>query len=171
MRCLLKSCKLRAGVCRIFLNLVVLLASSGAALAQANLATLPWPQWRGPLANGVSPNAHPPVHWSETNNLWWKFLLPGKGHSSPIIVGERVLVLAAVPTGCSIPAQALGLDRYDTPRWGLVTVSTIQTGEFIFPFHGKARLWRRPTSVWRWPQRCQESQRLLRFSGRRSNEA
>src|SRR5436190_15979689 len=26
-----------------------------------------WPQWRGPLANGVAPRANPPVHWSETN--------------------------------------------------------------------------------------------------------
>ena len=24
-----------------------------------------WPQWRGPLANGVAPHANPPVHWSE----------------------------------------------------------------------------------------------------------
>src|SRR6266446_8885413 len=28
-----------------------------------------WPQWRGPLANGVAPRANPPVHWSETNNI------------------------------------------------------------------------------------------------------
>jgi outer membrane protein assembly factor BamB len=83
----------------IFLKLLALLASSGVALAQTNPATLAWPQWRGPLANGVALNAHPPVHWSETNNLRWKFGLPGKGHSSPIIVGERVLVLSAVPTG------------------------------------------------------------------------
>ena len=26
-----------------------------------------WPQWRGPLANGVAPLANPPIHWSETN--------------------------------------------------------------------------------------------------------
>jgi outer membrane protein assembly factor BamB len=58
-----------------------------------------WPQWRGPLANGVAPHANPPVHWSETNNIRWKIPLPGKGHSSPIVFGESVYVLAAVPVG------------------------------------------------------------------------
>src|SRR5688572_15786695 len=58
-----------------------------------------WPQWRGPLANGVAPLANPPVHWSETNNVRWKIPLPGKGHSSPIVFGDSVYVLAAAPVG------------------------------------------------------------------------
>ena len=58
-----------------------------------------WPQWRGPLANGVAPQANPPVHWSETNNVRWKIPLPGKGHSSPIVFGDSVYVLTAVPVG------------------------------------------------------------------------
>ena len=58
-----------------------------------------WPQWRGPLANGVAPLANPPVHWSETNNVRWKIPLPGKAHSSPIIFGDSVYVLTAMPVG------------------------------------------------------------------------
>jgi outer membrane protein assembly factor BamB len=58
-----------------------------------------WPQWRGPLANGVAPRAHPPVHWSETNNIRWKIALPGKGHSSPIVFGDSIYVLSAAPVG------------------------------------------------------------------------
>src|SRR5437870_8748945 len=58
-----------------------------------------WPQWRGPLAAGVAPFADPPVHWSETNNVRWKFPLPGKGHSSPVVFGDRIFVTAAVPVG------------------------------------------------------------------------
>ncbi len=58
-----------------------------------------WPQWRGPLANGVAPLANPPVHWSETKNLRWKIPLPGKGHSSPIVFGDSVFLTAAVPVG------------------------------------------------------------------------
>jgi outer membrane protein assembly factor BamB len=58
-----------------------------------------WLQWRGPLANGVSPRANPPIHWSETNNVRWKVVLPGKGHSSPIVFGDSVYVLSAVPIG------------------------------------------------------------------------
>src|SRR5262245_55096243 len=47
-----------------------------------------WPQWRGPLANGFTPRANPPIHWSETNNIRWKISLSGKGHSSPIVFGD-----------------------------------------------------------------------------------
>ena len=56
-------------------------------------------QWRGPLANGVAPHADPPIEWSETKNIRWKVALPGKGHSSPIVFGDRVIVMAAVPVG------------------------------------------------------------------------
>jgi len=60
-----------------------------------------WPQWRGPLANGVAPLANPPVHWSETNDVRWKIALPGKGHSSPIVCGDSVYILTAVPVGAA----------------------------------------------------------------------
>src|SRR5436190_20329870 len=58
-----------------------------------------WPQWRGPLANGVAPLAQPPIEWSEKKNVRWKVELPGKGHSTPIVFGERVYVQAAAPVG------------------------------------------------------------------------
>ncbi|HEY0548345.1 MAG TPA: PQQ-binding-like beta-propeller repeat protein [Verrucomicrobiae bacterium] len=58
-----------------------------------------WSQWRGPLANGVAPHANPPTVWSETKNVRWKIALPGKGHSSPIVFGDRVYVMAAAPVG------------------------------------------------------------------------
>jgi outer membrane protein assembly factor BamB len=56
-----------------------------------------WPQWRGPLANGVGPHAEPPLTWSETNNIKWKAPVPGEGDSTPIVWGDRVFVLSAVP--------------------------------------------------------------------------
>ena len=60
-----------------------------------------WPQWRGPLASGVAPHANPPVHWSETNNIRWKIPLPGKGHASPVVFGDSIFLLAAVPVGAA----------------------------------------------------------------------
>ena len=60
-----------------------------------------WPQWRGPLANGVAPLANPPVEWSEKKNVRWKVELPGRGHSSPIVFGDRVYLLAAGPVGAA----------------------------------------------------------------------
>ena len=58
-----------------------------------------WPQWRGSPGNGVASHANPPIEWSEDRNIRWKIELPGKGHGTPIIWGERVFVTAAVPFG------------------------------------------------------------------------
>ena len=55
-----------------------------------------WPQWRGPDANGVAPNATPPLKWSESQNIRWKVPVPGRGSGSPIVWGDRVFVLTAV---------------------------------------------------------------------------
>lgn len=64
-----------------------------------------WPQWRGPLMNGVAPHARPPVEWSETRNVRWKVEIPGKGSATPVVWGDRIYVLTAVP-GEKRPAPA-----------------------------------------------------------------
>ena len=70
-----------------------------------------WPQWRGPRANGVSPLGTPPLQWSENKNVRWKLRLPGIGHSTPIIWGDRVFLTTAVPYGdpvAAVPENAPG---------------------------------------------------------------
>ncbi len=67
--------------------------------AAASVPAGPWSQWRGPLASGVSPDANPPVEWSETRNVRWRFPLPGQGHSSPIVLGDLVVLMSATPVG------------------------------------------------------------------------
>jgi len=57
-----------------------------------------WPQWRGPLASGVSPAGNPPGEWGETKNVMWKIAVPGKGHSTPVIWCNQVFILTAVET-------------------------------------------------------------------------
>jgi outer membrane protein assembly factor BamB len=56
-----------------------------------------WPQWRGPLMNGVAPHAKPPIEWSESKNVRWKVSIPGKGSATPVVWGDRIYVLTAVP--------------------------------------------------------------------------
>ncbi len=58
-----------------------------------------WPQWRGPLGTGVAPRGDPPVTWSEERNIRWKVSIPGNGHSTPIVWGDRVFITTAVPHG------------------------------------------------------------------------
>ncbi len=55
-----------------------------------------WPWWRGPTRNGIAPSGQrPPVSWSEETNVAWKVAIPGRGHGSPTIVGQRVYVATA----------------------------------------------------------------------------
>jgi outer membrane protein assembly factor BamB len=68
-------------------------------------AAMYWPQWRGPLANGVALQGNPPVEWSETKNIRWKVTLPGKGSSSPIVWGDYIFVTSAIPTQEATPEK------------------------------------------------------------------
>lgn len=72
-----------------------------------------WPQWRGPLATGVAPHANPPLEWSETKNIRWKTALPGKGHSSPIVWGDRIFLTAAIPYGESVKPRFVRPGAHD----------------------------------------------------------
>ena len=51
-----------------------------------------WPMWRGPRGDGVSLETSAPLTWSETENIRWKSPMPGRGLSSPIVVGEAVFL-------------------------------------------------------------------------------
>lgn len=55
-----------------------------------------WSHWRGPLANGSSPDATPPIEWSATQNVKWKSPVPGRGSGSPVVWEDKVFVVTAV---------------------------------------------------------------------------
>jgi outer membrane protein assembly factor BamB len=76
------------------------------AAVSAAVADQEWPQWRGPLASGASPDANPPIKWSETENIKWKVKLPGRGTSTPIIWGDKVFIQTAIATGKKIEPPA-----------------------------------------------------------------
>lgn len=70
---------------------LVLAASSFAADSN-------WPQFRGEGASGNA-SGSPPVEWNGESgkNVLWKIAIPGLGHSSPIIWGDRIFLTSAVP--------------------------------------------------------------------------
>src|SRR5438034_137080 len=59
-------------------------------LAGAALKAQDWTQFRGPGGLGVSSDKNMPAQWSDDKNLIWKTKLPGRGASSPIIVGDKI---------------------------------------------------------------------------------
>jgi outer membrane protein assembly factor BamB len=62
-----------------------------------NAAAQEWPRFRGPNGSGVS-DANLPTHWTD-KDYRWTAKLPGPGHSSPVLWGERLFVTAADAAG------------------------------------------------------------------------
>ena len=63
-----------------------------AGLAQAGN----WPGWRGPSGDGVSAGKGIPTKWSSTENIAWRIAVPGEGHSSPIVWGDKVFLTSSL---------------------------------------------------------------------------
>ncbi len=57
-----------------------------------------WPSFRGPSASGVSDGQDLPDVWDGESgeNIRWRTTLPGLGHASPVVWGDRLFVTTAV---------------------------------------------------------------------------
>jgi hypothetical protein len=70
---------------------------------------LNWGQWRGPWGTGSAPpDADPPIHWNEQQNVRWKIPVVGRGHSTPIVWDDYVLLTTAEPIGEALPPRYSG---------------------------------------------------------------
>jgi outer membrane protein assembly factor BamB len=83
-----------------------------------------WTEFRGPTGQGHATDVQLPVEWSSTKNVVWKSPIDGLGWSSPIVVGDRVIVTTAVPTGDpksnDQSLRAICLNAADgKPRWNV----------------------------------------------------
>jgi len=58
-----------------------------------------WAGWRGPNGLGISPSTGFSEEWSAERNVAWKTLVPGRGHSSPIVWGDSVFLTTSVEGG------------------------------------------------------------------------
>jgi len=87
-----------------------------AALPIAISAT-DWPAWRGPTRDGIAAHGqNPPVRWSETEGILWKSPVPGRGHGSPTVVGDRIFLATA--DQAKHTQSVLCLDRHTgKPLW------------------------------------------------------
>jgi outer membrane protein assembly factor BamB len=79
---------------------VALVATTSVAASAAD-----WPQFRGPGGQGIAMHEKDlPVRWDENTNLAWNVELPGPGSSSPIVLGDHILVTCY--SGYGVPRQA-----------------------------------------------------------------
>ncbi len=118
-------------------------------------ATKYWSRWRGPSGQGLVEGANYPDKWSDTENVVWKVAVPGRGHSSPIVWGDRLFLTTAAEDGSkrsilcfrrsdgkqlweaavpAAPAEAL----YAKNSYASATVST--DGERVYAYFGNAGL-------------------------------
>jgi outer membrane protein assembly factor BamB len=67
-----------------------------------------WPTFRGEFARGVADGQALPDQWDikTGKNIRWRTEIPGMGHSSPVIWGDRVFLTSAVAE--NIPGLVLG---------------------------------------------------------------
>lgn len=72
----------------------MLAGQSNTAIAQSE-STYQWGTWRGANNNGVVDNQTVVTKWSKTENVLWSAEVPGRGHSTPIIVADRIFLTTA----------------------------------------------------------------------------
>jgi outer membrane protein assembly factor BamB len=106
---------MKAIACAVGLFLMMAGAASGQAAADGKQSG--WLQWRGPLATGVAPDAHPPVEWAENKNIRWKATIPGRGLSSPIVFKDRIFLTTTVETGKTVDEEKIKAIEAETPEF------------------------------------------------------
>lgn len=116
-----------------------------------------WREFLGP--NGAARSAETvATTWSETENLAWKVDLPGSGSSSPIVVGNKLLITCYVSNEESASRQLICFDKESGKQlWvtdfpidyredayqgyitehGYASNTPVSDGEFVYVFFGK----------------------------------
>ncbi|HMG36834.1 MAG TPA: PQQ-binding-like beta-propeller repeat protein [Blastocatellia bacterium] len=84
--------RLSVFLCALSVLPVVANAAFNGGRAGLPPAATNWAQWRGPEGNGVSIETNLPLEWGASRNIKWKTPIPGRGHSSPIVWGNRVFL-------------------------------------------------------------------------------
>jgi outer membrane protein assembly factor BamB len=79
----------------LIMNIRFLLGIAALGFIQQAAPAADWLQFRGPGGTAVSPETGLPIKLDATKNIAWKANLPGRGLSSPVVVGDRVFVTSA----------------------------------------------------------------------------
>jgi outer membrane protein assembly factor BamB len=109
-----------------------------------------WPRWRGPSGQGLAVDSGYVDTWSDKQNILWRTRVPGRGHSSPIIWGDRVFLTTSYDDGrAAVVAfrrsdgrqlwEAFGPDRtqeYMHPKNSHASATATTDGVHVFAFFG-----------------------------------
>jgi outer membrane protein assembly factor BamB len=125
-------------------TLAILLMFSTARLIRAE----DWPQWRGPANNGISSAAGLPAEWNQSQNVNWRYEMPGPGAATPVVWQDRIfltstegenIVALCISTGGKLLWQsqlsANSWDKRDGESTG-ANPSACTDGEHVWFFAG-----------------------------------
>ncbi len=92
-----------------------------------------WASWRGPYSNGTAAEGQtPPTQFGSRKNLLWKVKVPGRGHSSPVIVGDKIFLTTA-----DEQRQVQGVVCFDRKTGKQLWITPIHKGSFPPEIHPK----------------------------------
>ena len=66
------------------------------SIARCQTLLSEWPEFRGPGGQGHATATQVPTRWAESQNVGWKVPLPGRGHSSPVVLGDQIWLTTAI---------------------------------------------------------------------------
>src|SRR5580700_2952569 len=123
-------------------TLAALLLTLSAAIAGSD----DWPGWRGPSGNGISELKNIPTSWAADRNVAWKTPVPGRGHSSPVVWGNRIFLTTDIEgepvSGAEAPKHRLRGAPFRHPdSTGLNRKHTLKV--LCFDADGGKQLWER----------------------------
>ncbi len=137
-----------------------------------------WPSYRGPAASGGG-EGPAPTKWNADSGkgplqgIRWKAPIPGLGHSSPVVVGDRVFVTTAVSSAGKAPLK-LGLygsgnsaDDDAEQEWVLLCLDK-RTGKVLWKqvaHRGKPRVRRHTKATHANTSVASDGRRVLAFFG------
>ena len=145
-----------------------------AALPAGPAAAESWPSFRGRDAAGLG-DGRTPGEWDAESgrNVLWKTPIPGLGHSSPVVWGDRIFLTTAVPDSGTAELK-VGLygdiqpHREDTPQAFKVMALDRTTGELLWErtaHHGVPRIKRHLKASHANPTPATDGERLVVFFG------
>jgi len=110
-------------------------------LAATRLSAAEWRQFRGPNGQAISSDTNIPTEWSDEKNVKWKLKMPGKGFSSPLVVGDKVLVTCYSSDAEGLKRHLVCVDRRSGKvAWSKVVPSKVaeRSGPRFGTSHGFA---------------------------------
>ena len=132
------------------LALTIALVAAFPVLA-ADADSKSWPRWRGPHDLGSTARGDYPAEFSDSKNVVWKAELPGKGCSTPAVVGDQIVITCPVDgndavlsydwTGKQQWRSTIGLEKPGKHRNGSAANSSpVTDGRLVFAYFRSGNL-------------------------------